>query len=109
MGMSTTSTLTPVSQGRKATAKTKHSSKTVLTDSLPTVTDGTQPPLHKRATSRAKSARLQKQARAQLDSSELSYIEEEMDESDKDVSIGQSDSDSDGTIRGACSANHLSG
>ncbi|CAH2283125.1 Hypothetical predicted protein [Pelobates cultripes] len=55
-------------------------------------TDGTQLPLRKR-----KLARLWKRARAQLES-ELSDIEEEIDESDKDVLDGQSESDSDGAI-----------
>ncbi|CAH2321748.1 Hypothetical predicted protein [Pelobates cultripes] len=107
--MSTASTPTPVSQSRKAPAKTKHSSKTKLTDSLPAVMDGGQPTPRKRATSRAKSARQWKWARAQLDSSEsdLRNIEEEIDESIMDTSYNLSESDSDGAI-GEASVSSLS-
>ncbi|CAH2220668.1 Hypothetical predicted protein, partial [Pelobates cultripes] len=64
--------------GRKATAKTKHSSISQM-DSYTPVTDGASNiPPRKRATSRAKSARLWKRAKAQLESeSDLSEIEEE--------------------------------
>ncbi|CAH2283701.1 Hypothetical predicted protein [Pelobates cultripes] len=97
-GTSTASSVTTVPHGHKA--KTKHSSKTALSDSLKSVSDYAQPPPRKRATSRAKSARLWKRARAQLDSSgsELSDIEEEMDESNKDDLESQSESDSDGAL-----------
>ncbi|CAH2312684.1 Hypothetical predicted protein [Pelobates cultripes] len=99
-GTSTASSVTTAPQGRKATAKTKHSSKTALSDSLTSVSDGAQPPPRKIATSRAKSARLWKRARAQLDlsESELSDFKEEMDESDKDDLEGQSKSDSDSAL-----------
>ncbi|CAH2321684.1 Hypothetical predicted protein [Pelobates cultripes] len=86
---STASLLAPAPQYCKATAKSKHASKNDMMDSLRTVTDGASLPLRKRTTSRAKSSRLWKRARAQLDSSGLSDIEEEFDESIMGVSDDQ--------------------
>ncbi|CAH2324921.1 Hypothetical predicted protein [Pelobates cultripes] len=78
--------------GRKATAKTKHSSISQM-DSYTPVTDGAPNiPPHKRATSRAKSARLWKRAKAQLESeSDLSEIEEVTDMDSEDPSDPQSE------------------
>ncbi|CAH2282109.1 Hypothetical predicted protein, partial [Pelobates cultripes] len=69
--------------GRKASYKAKHSSKTIDMDSTIPVTDGAiNLPPRKRATSRAKSTRLWKRGKAQLNSeSELSDVEEEFHES----------------------------
>ncbi|CAH2224429.1 Hypothetical predicted protein [Pelobates cultripes] len=77
----------PVPQGCKA----------ILTDSFPAVMDGAQIPLRKRATSRAKSARLRKRAKAQRDSSEFEFsdIKKESNESIMDASDYQSKPDSD--------------
>ncbi|CAH2294235.1 Hypothetical predicted protein [Pelobates cultripes] len=72
--------------GHKAVCKTKHSSQSIEMDSSEPVTDGViNLPPRKRATSQAKSARLWKRAKAQLDSeSELSDIEEESYRDDSD-------------------------
>ncbi|CAH2312754.1 Hypothetical predicted protein [Pelobates cultripes] len=77
--------------GRKALAKMKHSSMPQM-DSHAPVTDGASIQPRKRATSRAKSARLWKRARAQVDSeSDLSDIEEEASVDSEDPSDPDSD------------------
>ncbi|CAH2282123.1 Hypothetical predicted protein, partial [Pelobates cultripes] len=67
---------------RKASYKAKHSSKTIEIDSTIPVMDGAiNLPPRKRATSRAKSTRLWKRAKAQLNSeSKFSDIEEKFTE-----------------------------
>ncbi|CAH2285329.1 Hypothetical predicted protein [Pelobates cultripes] len=81
--------------GRKASYKAKHSSKTIEMDSSIPVKDGAiNLPPRKSATSRAKSTRLWKRAKAQLNSeSELSDIEEEFPESYMEDSEDISDPD----------------